>query len=102
MTKLERNLSRHRDLGLLILRVGIGAMFMFHGWPKISGGPAFWAQVGGPHGVFIMFYHDDRVALITELFECGEQPLVITGMQADRGFVQHVEHAAQPGPDVRG
>jgi len=39
-------LNRYRDVGLLILRVGLGAMFLFHGWPKISGGPAKWEQVG--------------------------------------------------------
>lgn len=39
------------DLGLLILRVGIGAMFILHGLPKIMGGPAGWeglAQNGLP------------------------------------------------------
>ena len=30
------------DLGLLILRVGIGVMFLLHGLPKITGGPATW------------------------------------------------------------
>lgn len=36
-----------RDVGLLVLRVGIGLMFVHHGWPKISGGPEKWAQIGG-------------------------------------------------------
>ncbi|MBI3088314.1 MAG: DoxX family protein [Candidatus Omnitrophica bacterium] len=44
---LLRFLDRYRDVGLLILRVGLGAMFLFHGWPKVSGGPERWAQVGG-------------------------------------------------------
>ena len=35
-----------RDLGLLFLRVGIGAMFMGHGWPKLAGGPARWTGLG--------------------------------------------------------
>jgi putative oxidoreductase len=34
------------DAGLLLLRIGIGVMFMLHGWPKIAGGPERWAQVG--------------------------------------------------------
>jgi len=38
--------ERYRDLGLLILRVGIGIMFLFHGLPKLAGGPAFWGQLG--------------------------------------------------------
>ncbi len=40
-------LQRYRDLGLLILRVGIGGMFISHGWPKISGGPELWTKLGG-------------------------------------------------------
>ena len=38
--------SRRRDLGLLILRIGIGAMFVGHGWPKLVGGPAKWEALG--------------------------------------------------------
>ena len=41
-----RSLDHQRDLGLLILRVGIGAMFIAHGWPKLSGGPAKWEAIG--------------------------------------------------------
>lgn len=40
--------NKYRDLGLLILRLGIGLGFMLvHGWPKISGGPQLWAKLGG-------------------------------------------------------
>jgi putative oxidoreductase len=38
--------DRFRDLGLLLLRVGIGGMFMVHGWPKLAGGAASWAKLG--------------------------------------------------------
>ncbi|SFP84067.1 DoxX family protein [Hymenobacter arizonensis] len=41
------NRYRYHDLGLLLLRVGIGVMFMVHGYPKLVGGPAAWAGVGG-------------------------------------------------------
>jgi putative oxidoreductase len=36
-----------RDHGLLLLRVGIGASFMAHGWPKLAGGAAKWEKLGG-------------------------------------------------------
>lgn len=36
-----------RDIGLLVARVGLGAMFVGHGWPKIVGGPEKWAKLGG-------------------------------------------------------
>lgn len=35
-------LTRYREIGLLILRVGIGIMFIGHGFPKLIGGPALW------------------------------------------------------------
>lgn len=35
------------DAGLLVMRVGIGALFMIvHGFPKLAGGPAKWESVG--------------------------------------------------------
>jgi len=40
-------LGKYRDFGLLFLRVGIGTMFLFHGIPKIFGGPQLWTQLGG-------------------------------------------------------
>ena len=43
-------LDRYRDQGLLLIRVGLGVMFMLHGWPKISGGPEQWAGLGQATG----------------------------------------------------
>ena len=40
-------LDKYRDTGLLVMRVGLGVIYLFHGWPKISGGPELWAKVGG-------------------------------------------------------
>lgn len=39
-------LGRFREEGLLLLRVGIGVMFLFHGWPKLLGGPPKWESLG--------------------------------------------------------
>jgi putative oxidoreductase len=38
--------GRRRDLGVLLLRVGIGASFVGHGLPKVVGGPERWASLG--------------------------------------------------------
>lgn len=36
------------DLGLLILRAGIGTTIaVFHGWDKMQGGPERWSRIGG-------------------------------------------------------
>lgn len=39
-------LNKYKDTGLLILRIGIGALFMYHGYPKLFGGPEKWTGVG--------------------------------------------------------
>ncbi len=39
-------LGKLRDVGLLILRVGLGVSFIMHGSNKIFGGPEMWAQLG--------------------------------------------------------
>lgn len=45
----EKNL----DLGLLVLRVFIGAsMLIFHGWGKLTGGPERWEGLGGAMASF--------------------------------------------------
>ncbi|MEE9554467.1 MAG: DoxX family protein [candidate division Zixibacteria bacterium] len=44
--------EKYRDLGLLILRVGIGLMFAYHGAPKLFGGPEKWEKLGGAMGNF--------------------------------------------------
>ena len=39
--------NKFRDTGLLLLRIGVGVIFMtIHGYPKISGGPERWAGLG--------------------------------------------------------
>ncbi len=43
-------LTRYRDFGLLILRLGIGTMFLTHGVPKLMGGPEMWKGVGAAMG----------------------------------------------------
>lgn len=35
------------DAGLLVLRLGMGLMFVAHGWPKMLGGPEKWEKLGG-------------------------------------------------------
>ncbi len=55
-------LERYQNLGFLILRVGIGLMFMHHGYGKLFGGSAMWEKIGGamatwgiPSSLFTVF-----------------------------------------------
>lgn len=49
---LFENRYRTHDLGLLLLRIGIGVMFTIHGYPKLIGGPEKWAEIGGVMKMF--------------------------------------------------
>ena len=40
-----------------------------------------------------MFDHDDGVAEVAEFLECVQQSSVVSRVQADGGFVQHIQHA---------
>lgn len=40
------------DLGLLVLRVGIGISIFLHGLPKITGGTEMWTAIGGSMSAF--------------------------------------------------
>ena len=40
-------LGKYKNSGLLILSVGLGAMMMTHGVPKLMGGVKMWEGVGG-------------------------------------------------------
>jgi len=45
MTPLRKR-GIYRNIGLLIIRVGLGIMFILHGFPKMFGGPDTWIEVG--------------------------------------------------------
>jgi putative oxidoreductase len=41
------NLGKYRNTGLLLLRIGLGIMFIIHGFPKLAAGPNGWTGLGG-------------------------------------------------------
>lgn len=45
MTPLRKR-GIYRNVGLLIIRIGLGIMFILHGYPKMFGGPDTWVEVG--------------------------------------------------------
>lgn len=44
------SLGKFKNTGLLILRLGLGFMFIMHGYPKLLGGPERWEGVGHAMG----------------------------------------------------
>ncbi len=48
---LLKFLGKYRDAGLLMMRLGLGAAFIIHGLPKLTGGPKIWAALGRSMGL---------------------------------------------------
>lgn len=45
---LLSSLGKYKDIGILVMRVGLGLAFMvLYGYPKLTGGPDMWKAVGG-------------------------------------------------------
>ena len=65
-------------------------------------GPEVHDEVGAANGLFVVLDDEHGVAEIAQLFERGEQAIVVARVQADGRLVQHVEHAAQARADLRG
>jgi len=77
---LLKNLDKYQDHGLLILRIGIGIMFMLHGWPKIIGGPDVWTKVGGALSAMGIHFAPTVMGLMAALSEFGGGILLILGL----------------------
>lgn len=43
-------MDRYKNLGLLLIRVGLGILFIYHGVPKLIGGPPKWERLGTAAG----------------------------------------------------
>jgi len=39
-------LGNYKSTGLLLMRAGVGAMMVLHGYPKLLGGPERWTNLG--------------------------------------------------------
>jgi putative oxidoreductase len=79
-TAILSGLGKYRDFGLLLLRAGIGAAFIVYGYPKISGGPEFWKQIGGAMGVFGVDFYPVAWGFMAALAEFGGGILLILGL----------------------
>jgi putative oxidoreductase len=76
-------LDRYSDFGLLVIRVGLGLMFaLYHGWPKIIGGPDEWQHTG--RAVSYLGLHGGYVAwgLLAALTECAGGTCLVLGFVA--------------------
>lgn len=72
-------LNRFRDLGLLLLRIGLGVSFLFHGVPKLRGGPDKWAALGGAMGALGMKFAPAFWGFMAGFSEAAGGALLILG-----------------------
>ena len=72
-------LGAYRNVGLLIIRVGLGVSFVLHGYPKLAGGPELWGKLGGAMGTLGIDFVPTLWGLVAALTEFGGGILVIFG-----------------------
>ena len=72
-------LDKYRDAGLLILRVGIGVMFVFNGYPKLIAGPETWAMIGGSMKALGVDFAPTAWGFMAALSECAGGILLVLG-----------------------
>ncbi|MFT4627425.1 MAG: putative oxidoreductase [Myxococcota bacterium] len=75
-----RRLDAYRDLGLLVLRVGLGAMMIGHGWPKLAGGVETWEKLGGAMAHLGITTAPAAWGLAASLSECVGGALLVLGL----------------------
>jgi putative oxidoreductase len=73
-------ITKFREAGLLILRIGIGASFMAHGIPKLMGGPDKWAGVGKAMSNIGITFYPEAWGLMAALSETLGGLLLIIGL----------------------
>lgn len=70
MESITKWLDSHRDEALLVVRILLGAMFIFvHGGAKLMGGEAAWTKVGSMIGILGITFAPTFLGLIASLCE---------------------------------
>ena len=72
-------LGKFADFGLLFIRLGIGVMYLYHGYPKIMGGPEKWSKLGNAMQFVGVSFFPVFWGLMAALSEFGGAFLLIAG-----------------------
>jgi Predicted membrane protein len=73
-------LDKYHDQGLLVLRIGLGIMFIYHGAPKLFGGPHHWLQLGMAMGALGIHFLPVFWGFMAALAEFAGGILLIAGL----------------------
>lgn len=72
-------LGKYSDLGLLIMRIGVGAMMIVHGYPKLIAGPEKWGRLGKSMEQFGISYAPEFWGFMASFAESIGGLLLIVG-----------------------
>ncbi|HEY4326506.1 MAG TPA: DoxX family protein [Mucilaginibacter sp.] len=75
------NLGNYKNFGLLIIRVGLGLMFIYHGIPKLTGGEKIWTQLGSSTRYVGIHFWPMLWGLLCALVETFGGFLLILGLE---------------------
>jgi len=75
-----KNFENKIDLGLFVIRVGIGLLFIFHGWPKITGGPETWSWLGKALSSYGIYFMPEAFGFIAAVSEFAGGILLVLGL----------------------
>jgi putative oxidoreductase len=73
-------LGNYRNFGLLIIRVGLGIMFIYHGYPKLIGGEEKWTKIGSAAGYVGLHFLPMIWGLLCALVETVGGAMLIIGL----------------------
>lgn len=76
----KKSIGSRGHIGLLILRVGIGILFLTHGYSKIAGGPGTWEKVGKATQYIGIEFLPTFFGFMAALAEFGGSILLILGL----------------------
>lgn len=74
------SLSRFTDPALLVTRVGLGVMYVLHGWPKMAGGAGTWARLGHAMASVGIHFLPQMWGLLASLSEFLGGMLLVLGL----------------------
>ena len=80
LNMIFHQLDKYRNEGLLILRIGIGIMFMLHGFPKLTGGTEAWTKVGGALSALGINFAHTFMGFMAAISEFGGGLLLLLGL----------------------
>lgn len=75
-----KTLGKYRDFGILLIRIGLGILFIYHGLPKLIGGPVRWERLGNAAGAVGIHFLPTLWGLLCAVTETFGGVLVIVGL----------------------